>query len=47
MFGSDYPFWEAQAATDTVSQAGLSPAVRSAIDAQNAARLFGLGRCGP
>lgn len=47
MFGSDYPFWEAQPATDTVSQAGLSPAVRSAIDAENAARLFGLGRSGP
>lgn len=43
MFGSDYPFWDAQATTDTVSAAGLSAALRSEIDAGNAARLFGLG----
>lgn len=43
MYGSDYPFWDAQATTDTVSAAALPASVRSAIEAENATRLFGLG----
>ena len=46
MYGSDYPFWDAQATTDTVSAAGLTPSVRSAIESENAIRLFKLAAGG-
>ena len=42
MFGSDYPFWEARASIDAVSRAELAPETRDAVEAGNAARLFGL-----
>ena len=42
MFGSDYPFWDAPAGVDTVARAELAPETRAAVEAGNAARLFGL-----
>lgn len=42
MFGSDYPFWEAGASVDALAGADLSPEDTAAIEAGNAARLFGL-----
>lgn len=44
MFGSDYPFWDAPAGVDTVARAELAPETRAAVEAGNAARLFGLDR---
>jgi aminocarboxymuconate-semialdehyde decarboxylase len=42
MFGSDYPFWEARATVDALTRAELAPEASAAIEAGNAARLFGL-----
>jgi predicted TIM-barrel fold metal-dependent hydrolase len=44
MFGSDYPFWDAHVTVETVANTGLDAELLAAIEAGNAARLFGLDR---
>ena len=42
MFGSDYPFWQAEASIAAVLDAGLGAETLTAIEHENASRLFGL-----
>jgi aminocarboxymuconate-semialdehyde decarboxylase len=42
MFGSDYPFWDPKRTLDTIEAAGLSEDVVTAVQSENARRLFAL-----
>jgi predicted TIM-barrel fold metal-dependent hydrolase len=42
MFGSDYPFWNAEPSVDAVARAELAAGTRDAVEAGNAERLFSL-----